>query len=120
MVLLVAVPENIDTVDRPATFRPAPLFAWIVAFRTTAAEARPRRIPADGDAVELPLIVLSEGRPKPGSPITLVDPVRTMPAPKFPVIVLRPGRSAREWNRRTPKRPSGLLGLVPLPVKVLP
>src|SRR5213593_2704605 len=78
-LLFERVPENIETVERPAIDRPAPLFAWIVAFRTTAAEPKARAMPADGAAVELPLIVLAEGRPKPGSPTTAVDPLRTMP-----------------------------------------
>src|SRR5258705_9604359 len=124
-LLLVTVLETTERVERPSSNTPAPVLDWTVAFRRTAAEARAREIPAGGPngvwpAVELPLIVLAKGRPKPGSPMIAVDPLRAMPGPKLPVIVLPPGRSALAWNTRTPKRPTGLLGLVPLPFSVLP
>src|SRR5215471_21209087 len=125
-LLPVTVLEITERVERPTSNTPAPLLDWTVAFRRTAVEATKRPIPDAGvegpvwPAVELPLIVLVEGRPKPGSPIYAVDPLRAMPGPAFPLIVLPPGRSALALNTRTPKRPTGLLGLVPLPVRVLP
>src|SRR5215813_1593621 len=125
MLLCVTVLPFTTRVERSATNTPAPVLVSTVALRSTAAEAKPMKIPAGGPktvwpAVELPLIVLAKGSPNPASPIMAVDSVRKMPQPEFPLIVFPPIRSARDWKRRTPKRPSGLLGLVPLPVTVFP
>src|SRR5262245_58244737 len=125
MLLCVTVLPFTTRVERSASNTPAPVLVSTVALRSTAAEAKPMKIPAGGPktvwpAVELPLIVLAKGSPNPASPIMAVDSVRKMPQPEFPLIVFPPIRSARDWKRRTPKRTSGLLGLVPLPVTVFP
>src|SRR5215813_10295046 len=71
-LLPVTVLETTERVERPSTNTPAPLLDWTVAFRSSAVEAKKRAIPDAGvrgpvwPAVELPLIVLAEGRPKPG------------------------------------------------------
>ncbi len=77
-------------------------------------------MPCEGAAVELPRMTLLVGKPKPGSPIKTVEAPTKTPGPKLPVIVLPPGRSARERKTETPKRPKAPAGFVALPEIVLP
>src|SRR5215471_909161 len=72
MLLCVTVLPFTTRVERSASNTPAPVLVSTVALRSTAAEAKPMKIPAGGPktvwpAVELPLIVLAKGSPNPAS-----------------------------------------------------
>src|SRR5215831_3999711 len=119
-VLFVTFAENSIAVERSLSITPVPLLASMVAARMTTDDAIPADTPAPGAAVELPRMVLVNASPKPGSPMNAVDENSATPVPKFPVMMLPPIRSARDWKRMTPKRPTGLAGFTPFPEIVLP